>query len=86
MNLSYLLKENYDKDFVGSVYKCPVVKYDDLRDNHINFDGPVRITYRKLNEYKLISKKLGLMDDFRVGIFGQKRLLRQIYLQDWKKH
>ncbi|KAH1015126.1 alpha-1,3-mannosyl-glycoprotein 2-beta-N-acetylglucosaminyltransferase [Dendroctonus ponderosae] len=68
MNLSYLLKENYDKDFVGSVYKCPTVKYDDLRDNHISFDGPVRITYRKLNEYKLISKKLGLMDDFRGGV------------------
>ncbi|XP_066142768.1 alpha-1,3-mannosyl-glycoprotein 2-beta-N-acetylglucosaminyltransferase [Euwallacea fornicatus] len=68
MNLTYLLKENYDKDFVGAVYKCPVVNYEDLRNNNISFNGPVRITYRKLNEYKIITKKLGLMDDFRGGV------------------
>lgn len=68
MNLTYLLKENYDKEFLGSVYKCPVVSYEDIRSNNISFEGPVRITYRKLNEYKIITKKLGLMDDFRGGV------------------
>lgn len=68
MNLTYLMKDVYDKDFIGAVYKCPVVNCEDLRNNIISFDGPVRITYRKLNEYKIITKKLGLMDDFRVSI------------------
>lgn len=44
-----------------------MVNYEDLRNNNISFEGPVRITYRKLNEYKIITKKLGLMDDFRVS-------------------
>ncbi|KAL1513801.1 hypothetical protein ABEB36_003161 [Hypothenemus hampei] len=68
MNLTYLLKENYDNGFVSQVYKCPVVSYEDLMNNNISFNGSVRISYRKLNEYKLISKKLGLMDDFRGGV------------------
>ncbi|XP_019868567.1 alpha-1,3-mannosyl-glycoprotein 2-beta-N-acetylglucosaminyltransferase [Aethina tumida] len=68
MNLSYLKKDIYDKDFVKIVYQSPVVSYQDLKDNKISLEGPVRITYRTREEYKLITKKLGLMDDFKSGV------------------
>ncbi|KAJ8925529.1 hypothetical protein NQ315_009368 [Exocentrus adspersus] len=68
MNLSYLLKENYDNSFVGDVYRCPVVNYQDVREGKVNYSGAVRITYRTRDEYKIITKKLGLMDDFKSGV------------------
>lgn len=45
----------------------PVISYEDLRNNNISVNGSVRITYRKVNDYKTAAKKLGLMDDFRVS-------------------
>ncbi|XP_060536703.1 alpha-1,3-mannosyl-glycoprotein 2-beta-N-acetylglucosaminyltransferase [Cylas formicarius] len=68
LNLSYLLKENYDREFVKNVYKCPLVDYEDLYYNKIAFQGPVRMMYEKMSEYKLITKKFGLMDDFKSGV------------------
>ncbi|KAF7265362.1 alpha-1,3-mannosyl-glycoprotein 2-beta-N-acetylglucosaminyltransferase [Rhynchophorus ferrugineus] len=68
MNLTYLIKDTYDKEFVGLVYKMPVISYEDLRNNNISVNGSVRITYRKVNDYKTAAKKLGLMDDFRGGV------------------
>ncbi|XP_030757030.1 alpha-1,3-mannosyl-glycoprotein 2-beta-N-acetylglucosaminyltransferase [Sitophilus oryzae] len=68
MNLTYLLKDTYEKEFVALVYKLPVISYDDLRNNNVSYNGSVRITYRKVNEYKSAAKKLGLMDDFRGGV------------------
>lgn len=67
-NLSYLLKENYDKDFVDKVYQSAIVTYQELRENKITKDGAVRITYRNREEYKRKSKILGLMDDFKSGV------------------
>lgn len=67
-NLSYLLKENYNKDFVDKVYQSAIVTYQELRENKITKDGAVRITYRNREEYKRKSKILGLMDDFKSGV------------------
>nr|CAI5862762.1 unnamed protein product [Callosobruchus analis] len=69
INLSYLLKENYDREFVKKVYQSPIVNYEDLRNGRVAQEGPVRVTYRTREEYKLITKKLGLMDDFKVLSF-----------------
>ncbi|KAL3285708.1 hypothetical protein HHI36_000238 [Cryptolaemus montrouzieri] len=68
MNLTYLLKDNYDNDFVNAVYQSAVVTYQDLREEKITSDGPVRIIYRTKEEYKRRSKMLGLMDDFKSGV------------------
>ncbi|XP_072382141.1 alpha-1,3-mannosyl-glycoprotein 2-beta-N-acetylglucosaminyltransferase isoform X1 [Diabrotica undecimpunctata] len=65
-NLTYLQKENYDIDFVKKVYQSPVIGFEDL--NQVKFNTPVRLIYRTREEYKTITKKLGLMDDFKSGI------------------
>ncbi|XP_044264077.1 alpha-1,3-mannosyl-glycoprotein 2-beta-N-acetylglucosaminyltransferase [Tribolium madens] len=68
MNLSYLLKDVYDRDFIRDVYQSVIVSYQELKGGKIAHDGPVRIVYRSKEEYKLITKKLGLMDDFKSGV------------------
>lgn len=45
----------------------PVVTYDELRRKLISRDGAVRIQYSSREQYKRITKLLGLMDDFKVG-------------------
>jgi alpha-1,3-mannosyl-glycoprotein beta-1,2-N-acetylglucosaminyltransferase len=70
MNLSYLVKDVYDKEFIRDVYQSVIVSYQELKDGKIAHEGPVRIVYRTKDEYKLITKKLGLMDDFKVSIFA----------------
>ncbi|XP_075166951.1 alpha-1,3-mannosyl-glycoprotein 2-beta-N-acetylglucosaminyltransferase [Haematobia irritans] len=68
MNLSYLLKDNYDRTFLKEIYTYPVVTYDELRRNLITRDGPVRIQYNTRDVYKRTTKMLGLMDDFKSGV------------------
>ncbi|CAH1363916.1 unnamed protein product [Tenebrio molitor] len=68
MNLSYLVKDVYDKEFIRDVYQSVIVSYQELKDGKIAHEGPVRIVYRTKDEYKLITKKLGLMDDFKSGV------------------
>ncbi|XP_037818420.1 alpha-1,3-mannosyl-glycoprotein 2-beta-N-acetylglucosaminyltransferase [Lucilia sericata] len=68
MNLSYLLKDNYDKTFIKEIYTYPVVTYDELRRELIKRDGPVRIQYNTRDQYKRTAKMLGLMDDLKSGV------------------
>ncbi|XP_034951613.1 alpha-1,3-mannosyl-glycoprotein 2-beta-N-acetylglucosaminyltransferase isoform X2 [Chelonus insularis] len=68
MNLSYLLKDNYDINFVKEVYHSPIVTYSDLKSGNILTPGPVRIPYHTRQSYKNTAKMLGLMDDFRSGV------------------
>ncbi|XP_012257569.2 alpha-1,3-mannosyl-glycoprotein 2-beta-N-acetylglucosaminyltransferase isoform X2 [Athalia rosae] len=68
MNLTYLLKDNYDMAFVNEVYRSRVVNYTELKKDAIQNPGPVRITYHTRQAYKNTAKMLGLMDDFRSGV------------------
>lgn len=68
LNLTYLLKDNYDVQFVKSVYESTIVSYLELKSNTIITDGPVRIPYYTKDIYKKTAKMLGLMDDFRSGV------------------
>ncbi|KAK0175286.1 hypothetical protein PV327_009047 [Microctonus hyperodae] len=68
MNLTYLLKDNYDITFVNEVYKSAVVTYAELKSGKIVASGPVRIPYYTRQTYKNTAKMLGLMDDFRSGV------------------
>lgn len=67
-DLTYLLKENYDKTFENDVYQAPVVTLDELRRDLVTSKGPVRIQYSNRNQYKSAAKALGIMDDFKVKI------------------
>lgn len=42
--------------------------FDELRRNLVALDGPVRIQYNNRDQYKRITRMLGLMDDFKVCI------------------
>lgn len=65
-DLSYLLKENYDKDYVNGVYRTPVVTYQELKQGLVKEKGPIRIQYNNRNQFKEIARNLGIMDDFKV--------------------
>ncbi|XP_053592885.1 alpha-1,3-mannosyl-glycoprotein 2-beta-N-acetylglucosaminyltransferase isoform X1 [Microplitis demolitor] len=68
MNLSYLLKDNYDINFVNQVYHSTVVSYSELKSGNIVIPGSVRIPYHTRQTFKNTAKMLGLMDDFRSGV------------------
>lgn len=65
----------YDAEFLRAVYQSAVVSYQELKDDKIAYDGPVRIPYHTKDIYKRTAKLLGLMDDFRV------RFLYECYKQ-----
>jgi len=67
MNLNYLLKENYDKEFINKVYQSEVVSFRALKDNLVK-SNPVRIIYHTKVAFKKTAKLLGLMDDFKSGV------------------
>lgn len=65
-DLTYLLKDNYDKTFLNEVYQTPIVTFEELRRGIGNSKGPVRIQYNNRNQFKTAAKSLGIMDDFKV--------------------
>uniref|UniRef100_A0A914WNW8 Alpha-1,3-mannosyl-glycoprotein 2-beta-N-acetylglucosaminyltransferase n=1 Tax=Plectus sambesii TaxID=2011161 RepID=A0A914WNW8_9BILA len=72
MDLSYLVKDRYDSDFVRRVYQWPSITQGELRGGKLNNGDPlppaVRLTYEDKNTYKVTAKEFGLMDDFRAGV------------------
>ncbi|XP_055310171.1 alpha-1,3-mannosyl-glycoprotein 2-beta-N-acetylglucosaminyltransferase [Sitodiplosis mosellana] len=68
MNLTHLLKQNYDKQFLNHVYSCPVLTFEEVRRGLVSVKGPVRIQYNTKDQYKRTAKLLGLMDDFKSGV------------------
>ncbi|KAI1280389.1 Alpha-1,3-mannosyl-glycoprotein 2-beta-N-acetylglucosaminyltransferase [Halotydeus destructor] len=94
MNMTYLLKENYDVAFLKKVYGTAVVTVQELVKGDLE-EGPLRLTYRSRESYKKTCKTLGLMDDLKSGVprtgyrgvvsFMHKR--RRVYLApppDWR--
>ncbi|XP_008477431.1 alpha-1,3-mannosyl-glycoprotein 2-beta-N-acetylglucosaminyltransferase [Diaphorina citri] len=81
LNLTYLLRENYDVEYVKLVYSLPTVTYDDLKMNTIKHDGAVRIAYYTKDQFRRNAKFLGLMDDFRSGVprTGYRGIVSFIY-------
>ncbi|XP_023316464.1 alpha-1,3-mannosyl-glycoprotein 2-beta-N-acetylglucosaminyltransferase isoform X2 [Trichogramma pretiosum] len=71
MNLSYLLRDIYDVDFVDQVYRAPIVSLADLKSNDPRKELPaneVRVPYYSRQQYRTQAKMLGLMDDFKSGV------------------
>lgn len=67
-DLSYLLKEKYDEEFVKRVYSAPLLSLNDALKNAHPEHVAVRVEYNTKNSFKTISKKLGLMDDLKSGV------------------
>lgn len=79
LNLTYLLKENYDKKFLHNVYSSEIITLSELlashQDNttastnkHMIPNLPKRIDYNSTSHFKNIAKKLGLMPDIKAGV------------------
>ncbi|XP_076013253.1 alpha-1,3-mannosyl-glycoprotein 2-beta-N-acetylglucosaminyltransferase b [Genypterus blacodes] len=68
-NLSYLLKENYDENFIKEVYSAPLVKIEALQQGSVvNRQGPYRVQYSSRDSFKVFARNLGVMDDFKSGV------------------
>lgn len=68
VDLTHLLKQKYDKQFLKHVYSCAVVTFEEIRRGLVTTKDPVRIQYNTKDQYKRTAKLLGLMDDFRSGV------------------
>lgn len=97
LNLTYLLKDEYDNSFVKIVYEAPLVSFDELKNKKIDHSKPVRITYYTKNNLKMLTKLFGLMDDFKSGVprTAYKGIIsftydnRRVYLtpnEEWKSY
>lgn len=83
MNLTYLLKENYDVEFLKAVYNSRQVGVSEMRSLPVA-EAPapssapvdpiggnrksVRIQYNSRDQFKKAAKVFGLMDDFKCGV------------------
>ncbi|KAF5301637.1 hypothetical protein FQA39_LY10684 [Lamprigera yunnana] len=79
MNLSYLMKDIYDSEFIRTVYQSTIVSYQELKDDKITHDRSVRLTYRTRDAYKRTAKILGLMDDFKFFYDANEKLPKPCY-------
>ncbi|KAL4719572.1 hypothetical protein ACJJTC_017893 [Scirpophaga incertulas] len=69
LDLSYLLKDNYDEALLKTVSSLPEMTADEVVNAPQEGDlPPVKVTYSNAKTYQKAAKKLGLMDDFRSGV------------------
>ncbi|XP_006818508.1 alpha-1,3-mannosyl-glycoprotein 2-beta-N-acetylglucosaminyltransferase-like [Saccoglossus kowalevskii] len=68
MDLSYLIKENYDPKFLKLVYETPSITVNQLTRENGRGLHTVRIQYSDNNSFKSIAKVLGIMVDFKAGV------------------
>ncbi|XP_019851894.1 PREDICTED: alpha-1,3-mannosyl-glycoprotein 2-beta-N-acetylglucosaminyltransferase-like, partial [Amphimedon queenslandica] len=64
-NLTYLLKENYDRYFVDRIKNLPSISPNDILASHAK---EVTIQYSDEKEFVKLAKKLGLMSDTKDGV------------------
>ncbi|GFS10954.1 alpha-1,3-mannosyl-glycoprotein 2-beta-N-acetylglucosaminyltransferase [Elysia marginata] len=68
MDLSYLLKANYDPMFHKKVYSAPVLTANQVRSGELSAEKVVRVEYTGKDNFKRQAKLLGIMDDFKAGV------------------
>lgn len=72
LDLSYLLKERYDPEFLRQVYAAPTITQEELAAKALTngqpFPDAIRLTYDNKNTFKTTAKSFGLMDDYRAGV------------------
>lgn len=70
LDLSYLVKDNYDMTFVRDVYGLPLVTSMELLTERGTGERnqAVRLEYDGKDSFRLLAKQFGLMDDFKAGV------------------
>ncbi|KAG7174647.1 Alpha-1-3-mannosyl-glycoprotein 2-beta-N-acetylglucosaminyltransferase-like, partial [Homarus americanus] len=68
MNLTYLLKEQYDPVFEQQVQSSQVVSIIDIKSDRLTKGNTYRLIYHTKDNFKKMTKALGLMDDFKAGV------------------
>ncbi|CDQ84158.1 unnamed protein product [Oncorhynchus mykiss] len=68
-DLSYLMKENFDVNFVKQVYSAPLIKVEELQQGGgLTGTGPYRVQYSSRDNFKVLARNLGVMDDLKSGV------------------
>lgn len=67
-DLSYLIKDNYDRAIKEKVYGAPLFRISDLKENKDPHEREVCIEYTMAHTFKAFAKELGLMTDFKAGV------------------
>ncbi|KAL1456426.1 hypothetical protein WDU94_001157 [Cyamophila willieti] len=68
LNLTYLLRENYEIEYVEKVLSLPTVTLSELKMNTIQQKDAVRIVYDTKDKFLKIAHFIGLMEDIRYGM------------------
>lgn len=68
LDLSYLKEDAYRKAFEQEVYGAPVVTYEEVTQGQLKGAGPFRLEYSHRDSFKLLARKLGIMDDLKSGV------------------
>ncbi|KRZ59687.1 Alpha-1,3-mannosyl-glycoprotein 2-beta-N-acetylglucosaminyltransferase [Trichinella nativa] len=68
LDLSYLLKENYDKAMWNTINSLKEISSEELDGQHCSLQESVRIKYASNTEFQRIAKKLQLMEDFKANV------------------
>lgn len=66
-NMSFLMKNKYDRIFKENVYSSKLVSVDDLLSKRVEEDT-VRIEYSSNSDFISIAKRFGLMSDLKAGV------------------
>ena len=61
-------QENYDESFVQRVYSSPLLSISEVMSGAKPEAQAVRIQYENKISYKVLAKKLGIMDDLKVRL------------------
>lgn len=67
-DLSYLVKENYDKEFIGKIRSLPAFSVDDIIAHKIGSHQEVQVNYWTEGSFNAIASRLGAMVDFKAGV------------------
>ncbi|XP_072285516.1 alpha-1,3-mannosyl-glycoprotein 2-beta-N-acetylglucosaminyltransferase [Pyxicephalus adspersus] len=68
IDLSYLLKENYDPWFVGQVYEAPKARAEEVLQGQVPGGRTVRVEYSTRDTFKAMARSFGVMDDLKSGV------------------
>jgi alpha-1,3-mannosyl-glycoprotein beta-1,2-N-acetylglucosaminyltransferase len=71
MDLSNLLQQNYDREFLQRVYSLPTVTIEDLMrpkeaEKDTELSKEYRLEYGTMDEFLVIARRVGIMADTKV--------------------
>lgn len=64
-DLSYLLKDNYDKKFRNTIARLPTLTIEKVKSSGLN---DAKVLYSSKREFESLARSLGAMNDFKSGI------------------